>query len=416
MTKNSRFNIITLNNGMRVVHQQIKSTQLVHCGLFSKTGSRDENTLSNGSAHFIEHALFKGTKKRRASQLFNLIESVGGELNAYTTREITAYYSSSLKRYVDRSFDLLSDMCFNALLEPKELEKERKVIFEEIEMYEDSPEESIYDEFFMNLYKDHPLGYNILGTKESLSGIGQKELKQFIANQYQPKNMVFSVAGNVSLHRVEQLANKYLDISIEGGQKLERKAAAPSNRFNLELEKDFQQTHCIYGAEAYSRYDDKRFTFMLLNNILGGSNMSSRLNLSVREKYGFCYHISSTFQTFDDTGVFFVQFGCDKNNLKKTIEIINREFKLLCEKPLGPLQLTKAKRQLQGNLAIMFENPGLQMQNMAKSIINFNNIIDLKEVFAKIDATTVEDMQQVANEILIPERLSKLVYLGNNED
>jgi predicted Zn-dependent peptidase len=416
MTKTNRFNVITLNNGLRVVHQQIKSTQLVHCGLFSKTGSRDENIASNGSAHFIEHALFKGTKKRRASQLFNLIESVGGELNAYTTRENTAYYSSSLKRYVDRSFDLLSDMCFNALLEPKELDKERKVIFEEIEMYEDSPEESIYDEFFMRLYKDHPLGYNILGTKDSLAGIGQKELKQFIASQYQPENMVFSVAGNVSQHRVEQLANKFLDISIAKAQKLERKPVGKSDRFSIELEKDFQQTHCIYGTEAYSRYNDKRFAFMLLNNILGGSNMGSRLNLSVREKYGFCYHISSTFQTFDDTGVFFVQFGCDKKNLKKTIDIINREFKLLCDKPLGPLQLTKAKRQLQGNLAIMFENPGLQMQNMAKSLINFNQIIDLKEVFEKIDAITVNDVQEVANEILKPERLSKLVYLGNNED
>jgi predicted Zn-dependent peptidase len=283
-------------------------------------------------------------------------------------------------------------------------------------MYEDSPEESIYDEFFMRLYKDHPLGYNILGTKESLAGIGQKELKQFIASQYQPENMVFSVAGNVSQHRVEQLAHKFLDISIAKAQKLERKPVGKSDRFSIELEKDFQQTHCIYGTEAYSRYNDKRFAFMLLNNILGGSNMGSRLNLSVREKYGFCYHISSTFQTFDDTGVFFVQFGCDKKNLKKTIDIINREFKLLCDKPLGPLQLTKAKRQLQGNLAIMFENPGLQMQNMAKSLINFNQIIDLKEVFEKIDTITVNDVQEVANEILKPERLSKLVYLGNNED
>ncbi len=309
MTKHKKFNLITLNNGMRVVHQQIKSTQLVHCGLFIKTGSRDESAKTNGAAHFIEHALFKGTKKRRASQLFDRIESVGGELNAYTTREITSYYASSLKRYVDRSFDLISDMSFNSLLDPTELDKERKVIFEEIEMYEDSPDESIYDDFFTHLYKEHPLGYNILGTKESLAGLAQAELRDFLNHQYQPNNMVFSVAGNVSIHRVEQLAYKYLDVTTPNQQKFERLKAPNSKTFELEFEKDFQQTHCIYGGLAYSRYNKKRFALMLLNNILGGSNMGSRLNLSVREKHGYCYNISSTFQTFDDTGVFFVQFA-----------------------------------------------------------------------------------------------------------
>ncbi|MGB0430799.1 MAG: M16 family metallopeptidase [Bacteroidia bacterium] len=415
MTKNNRFNIITLDNGMRVVHQQIKSTQLVHCGLFIKTGSRDEDINTSGSAHFIEHALFKGTKKRRASQLFNRIESVGGELNAYTTREITSYYASSLKRYVDRSFDLLSDMCFNSLLDPKELDKERKVIFEEIEMYEDSPDESIYDDFFMHLFKNQPLGYNILGTKQSLAKIGQTELRSFISHQYQPKNMVFSVAGNVSAKRVESLAHKYLNITVSEQNVLERKQAQFSQKFNIEVEKDFQQSHCIYGGKAYSRYNDRRYALMLLNNILGGSNMGSRLNLSVREKHGFCYHISSTFQTFDDSGIFFVQFASDKKNVNKTIDIINKEFKIMREKPLGPLQLTKAKRQLQGNLAIMFENPGLQMQNMAKGILNFNNIIDLKEVFEAIDTITTADIQQVAIDILNPNNLSKLVFVGNND-
>lgn len=413
--KTTKYSTFTLSNGMRIVHQPIKSTQLVHCGLFINTGSRDENELTSGSAHFIEHALFKGTKKRRPSQLFNRIESVGGELNAYTTRETTAYYSSSLKRYVDRSFDLLSDMCFNSLLEPKELDKERKVIFEEIEMYEDSPDDSIYDDFFMLLFKDQPLGYNILGSKQSLANIGQAELKGFLATQYQPKNMVFSVAGNVSLHRVEQLAEKYLLEGTNATDVLERQKAIKSPNFSIEIEKEFQQTHCIYGGLAYSRYDKKRHALMLLNNILGGNNMGSRLNLSVREKYGFCYHISSSYQGFDDTGVFFVSFGCDEKNIKKTLELVNREFRILKEKTLGPLQLTKAKRQLQGNLAMMFENPGLQMQNMAKSILKFDRIVEIKEVFDAIDAVTVEEIQQVANEVLNEANMNKLVYLSNNE-
>lgn len=406
--------IFTLPSGMRIVHKAIKSTQLVHCGLFIKTGSRDETVRTSGSAHFIEHALFKGTEKRRPSQLFNRIESVGGELNAYTTRETTCYYSSSLKRYVDRSFDLLSDMCFHSKLDPKELDKERKVIYEEIEMYEDSPDDSIYDEFFELLFKDQPLGYNILGSKDSLAHIGQAELRNFIRHQYQPNNMVFAVAGNVSLGRVEQLAHRYLNFGENGVLPLKRVPAVESPKFVIEVEKDFQQTHCILGGRAYHRKDPKRFALLLMNNILGGNNMGSRLNLSVREKYGFCYHISSSFQAFDDTGVFFVSFGCDQNNLKKTLSIIDKEFKLLKEKALGPVQLNKAKRQLQGSMAMMSESPGLQMQNIAKSLLNYGEIKDLHEVFNAIDAVTAADIQQVANEILDETNMNRLAYLGDN--
>lgn len=406
--------IFTLPSGMRIVHKLIKSTQLVHCGLFIKTGSRDETPKTSGSAHFIEHALFKGTEKRRPSQLFNRIESVGGELNAYTTREITSYYSSSLKRYVDRSFDLLSDMCFHSTLDPKELDKERKVIYEEIEMYEDSPDDSIYDEFFELLFKDQPLGYNILGSKDSLAGIGRAELKDFIKHQYQPKNMVFAVAGNVSRGRVEQLAHRYLDFGVNEVPVLDRVQVKESPKFEIEVEKDFQQTHCIVGGRAYHRHDPKRFALLIMNNILGGNNMGSRLNLSVREKHGFCYHISSSYQAFDDTGVFFVSFGCDQKNLRKTLSIIDKEFKLLKEKPLGPVQLNKAKRQLQGNMAMMGESPSLQMQSIAKSLLNYGEVVDIKEVFDAIDAVTSEDILEVANEILHESNMNRLAYLGDN--
>lgn len=411
----STHHIFTLNNGLRVAHLPIKSTQLVHSGLFINTGSRDETSTNNGAAHFIEHALFKGTKKRKASQLFNRIESVGGELNAYTTREMTAYYASSLKRHVDRSFDLLSDMCFNSLLDTHELDKERKVIFEEIEMYEDSPEDSIYDDFFMELFPGHSLGYNILGTKETLKGLGSSELRDFLKHQYQPENMVFSVVGNVSTSRVERLAVEYLDQPFDTLDRAIRNQPNGYTPFQKELDKDFQQTHCILGGHAYSRHDPKRYALMLLNNILGGQNMGSRLNLSVREKHGFCYHISSTYQAFQDTGVFFIAFGCDDKNLRKTLAIIKRELALLRNKKLGPLQLSRAKRQLQGNIAMASENPGVQMQSIAKGLLNYQRVVDLKELFARIDAVTAEDLMDVGNEILNEDRLSRLVYTSTNE-
>lgn len=408
-------NIFTLANGLTVTHLPLKSTQLVHSGLFINTGSRDETIVNSGVAHFIEHALFKGTKKRKASQLFNRIESVGGELNAYTTREMTAYYASSLKRHADRSFDLLSDMCFNSLLETKELDKERKVIFEEIEMYEDSPEDSIYDDFFIDLFPDHSLGYNILGTKKSLAGLGNKELRGYLNQQYQPSNMVFSVVGNISPAKVERLANEYLDNPVPKSEVVARKSPGGHKMFNKQVDKDFQQTHCILGGRAYGRHHPKRYALMLLNNILGGQNMGSRLNLSVREKHGYCYHISSTYQSFHDTGVFFIGFGCDDKNIRKTLAIIKKELALLRNKKLGPLQLNKAKRQLEGALAMASENPGVQMQSMAKGLLNYNRLIDLQELFSSIGAVTADELLEVANEIMTEDQLSSIIYTSSND-
>ncbi|MBI3143216.1 MAG: insulinase family protein [Bacteroidetes bacterium] len=411
----SQVQLFTLSNGLRVVHLRLKTTQLVHCGLFIKTGSRDEDESTNGSAHFIEHALFKGTTRRRPAQLFDLIESVGGELNAYTTRENTAFYASGLKKYVDRGIDLLADMCFHPALPGHELDKERQVIFEEIEMYEDSPDDSIYDEFFSRLFPTHPLGFNILGTKQSLASIGPKELALFMKQHYTPAHMVLGVVGNLPHGRVEQLVDKYLSTQSSNLSLAPRACPSPAPHFQLSFNKDFQQTHCILGGLAYHRYHPKRFALMLLTNLLGGNNMGSRLNLSVREKYGYCYNINASYQAFDDTGVFMVSFGCDEKNLQPTLNIVHKELDKLKSKALGPLLLAKAKRQLQGSLAIANESPGMQMQNMAKGILHFNKVVLLRELFDLIEEVSSDDLLQVAAEVFAPNNLNQLVYIGNNE-
>lgn len=411
----SQVHLFTLSNGLRVVHLRLRSSQLVHCGLFIKTGSRDENESTNGSAHFIEHALFKGTTRRRPAQLFDLIESVGGELNAYTTRENTAFYASGLKRYVERGIDLLADMCFHPALPSHELDKERQVIFEEIEMYEDSPEDSIYDEFLSRLFPSHPLGYNILGTKQSLAQIGSKELADFMKKQYTPAHMVLGVVGNMPHGRVELLANKYLAEVAAAPLPPQRNQPGPAHYFNLSFDKDFQQTHCILGGRAYHRFHPKRFALMLLSNILGGNNMGSRLNLSVREKHGYCYNINASYEAFEDSGVFMVSFACDEKNLQPTLNIVHKELDKLKNKPLGPLLLAKAKRQLQGSLAIANESPGIQMQNLAKGILHFNKTVMLRELFDLIEQITSDDLLLVADEIFAPNNMNQLVYIGNNE-
>ena len=410
-TKND-VNSFRLDNGLQIVHKSVKSTQMVHCGLFVKAGSLDETEISNGSAHFIEHALFKGTENRSATQLFNLVESVGGELNAYTTREMTCYYASSLKKYLPRSLDLLSDMWLNSLLKTSDLDKERKVIFEEIEMYEDSPDDCIYDDFMLRFFKDNPLGYNILGTKASLADLGSAELRNFMSSYYLPENMVLSVVGNVTFNKVKLLAERFFAVDMASKKIAPRNKIKEPSKFSTREEKDFQQTHCLLGGASYDRYDPKRYAFMLLNNILGGQNMSSRLNLSVREKHGLCYHISSSYQTFDDAGVQIVSLGCDKSNVDKALQIIRKEQKMLKEKRLGPVLLSRAKRQLQGHFAMASESPGFQMQNLAKSYLTFGKFADINDLFKKIDLVTASDLMEVANEIYSESNLCELVYIG----
>jgi predicted Zn-dependent peptidase len=408
--------IFTLDNGIRLVHRQLRGAETVHCGYMINAGSRDENDRNNGVAHFIEHTVFKGTEKRRSHHILRRIENVGGELNAFTTREKTCYYASCLKRYAGRAVDLLTDITFNSQFPENELQKEKKVILEEIDMYDDSPEESIYDDFYTHLFGRHPLGYNILGTKETVSALSRKDIHDFIDQNYSQSNIVLSVVGGISPLQTEKMAYRYLD-KLHLREKKEGTRRAPEVKpvFAEKVQKDFAQTHCIMGSRAYSRQNERRYDLLLLSNILGGSGMSSRLNMAVREKHGLVYTIGSHYSIYQDTGVFSIYFGTDSKNLNRCTDIIRRELKKICESPLTERQIQTARQQMLGQTAMMIENPSFLMQHQARSLLDYGYVQGFKEYEEKMKLITPESLLETAREILSPDKMSSLVYEEEDE-
>ncbi len=405
-------NIITLDNGIRLVHRQIQHSEIVHCGYMINVGSRDENLVNNGVAHFIEHTVFKGTGRRKAHHILRRIESVGGELNAYTTREKTCYYASALKQYAERAVDLLTDITFNSVFPEKEIEKEKKVILEEIDMYDDSPEESIYDDFYALIFKDHPLGFNILGTKATVGELDRRVIQNFIYDHYVADKLILSVVGDVTLKQAERMAHKHMDkVSIPRENKIKRQFPEVQKSFKETLTKDFAQTHCIMGSRAYGRHDDRRFALSLINNILGGAGMSSRLNMAVREKHGLTYHISSHYSGYEDTGIFSIYFACDAKNLNRCRDIINRELRKMRDIRLSEKQLQQVKLQFLGQMAMVVENNSVHMQHQARSLLDFGYVQSFKEFMEKVESVTTGDILETANHVLHPDNMSSLVYL-----
>jgi predicted Zn-dependent peptidase len=374
-------------------------------------GSRDENPQNNGVAHFIEHTVFKGTLKRRSHHILRRIENVGGELNAFTTREKTCYYASCLKRYTGRAVDLLTDITFNSQFPETELQKEKKVILEEIDMYDDSPEESIYDDFYCHLFGQHPLGYNILGTKESVTNLNRTNILDFIEKNYSQGNIVFSIVGGITPSQAEKLAVKYLENLNPGPKQVNiREAPEIKQPFKADVKKDFAQSHCILGSRAFSRQDERRYALILLSNILGGSGMSSRLNMAVREKHGLVYTIGTHYSVYQDAGVFSIYFGADKNNVDRCLSIIRKELKLICNNPLSERQLNIARQQLLGQTAMMIENPSFLMQHQARSLLDYEYVQGFREYEEKIKNVNPEQLMQVAAAVLNPDNLSQLTY------
>ncbi|MGZ5242573.1 MAG: M16 family metallopeptidase [Bacteroidia bacterium] len=404
-------NIITLENGIRLVHRQIQHSEIVHCGYMINVGSRDENLVNNGVAHFIEHTVFKGTDRRKAHHILRRIESVGGELNAYTTREKTCYYASGLKQYAERAIDLLTDITFNSVFPEKEIEKEKKVILEEIDMYDDSPEESIYDDFYALIFKDHPLGFNILGTKATVNELNRRTIQDFIFDHYVADKLILSVVGDVTLKQAERMAHKFMDkVSIPGSNNLQRLFPEIQPSFHKTYTKDFAQTHCIIGSRAYGRHDEKRFALSLINNILGGAGMSSKLNMAVREKHGLTYHIASHYSGYEDTGIFSIYFACDSKNLNRCRDIINRELRKMRDIRLSEKQLQQVKLQFLGQMAMVVENNSVHMQHQARSLLDFSYVQSFKEYMESVEKVTTGDILEVANDVLNPGNLSSLVY------
>lgn len=408
-----QLNIKELSNGIRIVHQEVTHTRLVHCGFILNMGSRDEDKEQEGLAHFWEHMAFKGTHKRKTFHIINRLESLGGELNAYTTKEKVCFYASILKEHYNKAADLLFDITFNSTFPAKQIEKERQVILEEMAMYRDSPDDSIQDELDALVFENHALGRNILGTEETVSRFTQQDFFDFISTRLDTSEIVFSIVGNISYEKALK--------AIEGPlSQIQRKHTLyVRNGFNdykpkrKTVQRDVTQSLCAIGRPAYSLHDPNRYKLYLLNNLLGGPSMNSRLNLSLRENYGYVYSIESSYHPFSDTGFFGIYFGTEDKTLKKCLTIVHREMEKLRTKKLGSLQLHMAKEQAIGQMAMAEENYAALMLVYGKSLIDHGKIDPLEKIFDQIRSTTAEEILEIAGEIFNPEQLSYLIYTPN---
>jgi predicted Zn-dependent peptidase len=406
----SEFQLYTLPNGIRIAHKQVSGTKIVHCGIMLDIGSRDELPHQAGLAHFWEHMAFKGTKKRKSYHIINSLEAVGGELNAYTTKEKICFYSSVLDTYFEKSVDLLTDITFNSIFPEKQLEVERGVILEEMAMYLDSPEDAIQDEFDAYIFPNHQLGINILGTTESVKSFTRTDFETFIAENIDTEKIVFSIVGNLDFKKVIKITEKYLkDIPAKKSLKI-RLAPHPHLAQNITLEKINNQAQVAIGRQAYALNDKNRLPFFALVNLLGGPGMNSRFNLSLREKYGLVYQIEASYSSFLDSGFFGIFFGTDPQNLTKALRLVNKEMETLKLKSLGHIQLKTLKDQLKGQLAMAEEGKQGYMLMMAKSLLDLNKIESLSQIFDEIDAVTPTLIQNLANEMFDKKELSTLIY------
>lgn len=407
------YDIIRLNNGIRVAHKEIKSTKIVHCGFILNIGSRDEKENEQGLAHFWEHMAFKGTRKRKAFHIINRLEAVGGELNAYTTKEKICFYASVLDNYFENALELLTDITFDSVFPEKQIEKERGVILEEMAMYHDAPEDAIQDEFDNLVFRGHPLGNNILGTAESVTSFQKQDFQKFISDNINTEQLILSVVGNISLKKVKRLVSKYLEGIPAFNARLNRQPFKLFNPAKLVNRRELLQSQCAIGRPAYGLKDDKRQSFFMLTNILGGPGLNSRLNMALREKHGFVYAIEANYQAYSDIGLFSIFFGTDPQQLDRSIKIVLKELHKLRDNPLGSLQLHRAKEQLMGQLAMSEENNVSLMLMMGKSILNIGKVPSLEDIFAKIQNTTAKELQEIAREMYDTDLLSQLTYIPN---
>ena len=399
----------TLNNNIRLVHYRIPGI-VAHCGIIINVGSRDENESEHGIAHFIEHMLFKGTTKRKAYHILSRMEDVGGELNAYTTKEETAVHASFMKEHYERAIEIISDITFNSVYPAREIKKEKEVVIEEINSYKDNPAELIFDDFEEQIFLNQPIGRNILGTFETVKSFTQKDIFSFIANNYDTSEMVFCSVGNITDEKIVRLFKRYfseIPSRIIATKVLKH---LPYVTSSVIRKMDTYQSHCIIGNVAYDLKDKRRMSMFLLNNILGGQGLNSRLNLSLREKNGFAYNVESIYNPYCDTGVFSIYFGTDSHNLEKSISIAESELNKLRNVKLGTIQLSKAKNQIKGYLARGYENHESLMLTLGKSLLVFNKIDSLSEVCKKIDSVTSCQILETANDVLDKIKLSTLIY------
>ena len=440
-----KYNTYTLDNGLRIIHLPSDS-QVVYCGYQINAGTRNEEPGEEGLAHFCEHVTFKGTERRKAWHILNCLESVGGDLNAYTNKEGTVYYSAILKEHIARAVDLLSDIVFHSVYPQAEIDKEVEVICDEIESYNDSPAELIYDEFENILFKGSPLGHNILGTAEQVRAFKTEDALRFTQKLYRPDNAIFFAYGDIDFKKLVKLLQRALaddksvgklaeeklpqisqitQISRDENSIAEEKSVSsvksvgpknyPSVRDEIAgqtivMQKNTHQAHVMIGTQAYDVNDDRRMPLYLLNNMLGGPGMNAKLNLALREHNGLVYTVESTMVAYGDTGTWSIYFGCDEHDVKRCLRLVRKELDKFMQKPLSDAQLKAAKKQIKGQIGVACDNRENFALDFGKSFLHYGWEKNVDRLYEQVDEITAAQIQAVAQELFDKDRLSTLIF------
>ena len=401
------FYTYTLPNGIRGIHRQVRGS-VAHCALVIGAGSRDELPSEFGLAHFTEHAFFKGTERRKAWQVNCRLENLGGELNAFTTKEDTTIHATTLRGDFAKAAELIADIAFRSTFPERELEREKEVIVDEINTYKDSPADLIYDTFEDMLFEGSELGHNILGRKAALARYDGNAIRRFLARTHTTDRMVFSSIGNFSPRVAEAVARRYFGEQKASVRQFERVAPAPYRAFEKSVAKHTHQTHCLIGNRACGIDDDRRLPLALLSNILGGPCANSLLNVVVRERHGLSYNIESSYTPYGDTGILAIYFSSDHGNAEQCIELIEGELRKLRTEPLSTRRLSMAKKQFIAQLAISSESNESYMLSAGKSLLTHDEVDTMEQVYAKIRELTAVQLTEVAEEVF--SGMSRLVY------
>ena len=404
-----QYNEYTLPNGLRIIHEPTLS-KVSYCGFAIDAGTRDEAENEQGMAHFVEHLIFKGTEKRKAWHILNRMENVGGDLNAYTNKEESVVYAAFLTEHLERALELLGDIVFHSTFPQHEIEKETEVIIDEIQSYEDNPSELIFDDFEDMIFRNHPLGRNILGKPDLLRSFRTEDVLSFTRRFYQPGNMVFFVQGQYDFKKIVRLAEKHLAdvpaVTVDN-QRVPPPLYVPER---LVVPKDTHQAHVMIGSRGYNAYDDKRTALYLLNNILGGPGMNSKLNVSLRERRGLVYNVESNLTSYTDTGAFCIYFGTDIEDMDTCLKLTYKELKRMRDVKMTSSQLAAAKKQLIGQIGVASDNFENNALGMAKTYLHYHKYESSEVVFKRIETLTAEQLMEVANEMFAEEYLSTLIY------
>ena len=420
-----KYNTYTLDNGLRIIHLPSDS-KVVYCGYQINAGTRNEEPGEEGLAHFCEHVTFKGTERRKAWHILNCLESVGGDLNAYTNKEGTVYYSAILKEHIARAVDLLTDIVFHSVYPQTEIDKEVEVICDEIESYNDSPAELIYDEFENIIFKGSPLGHNILGTAEQVRSFKTEDALRFTRKLYRPDNAIFFAYGDIDFKKLVRLLKKSF-LSEERTVKSEKfNSPEAQAQFNIQhstfntqhsfegqtivMQKNTHQAHVMIGTRAYDVNDSRRMPLYLLNNMLGGPGMNAKLNLALREHNGLVYTVESTMVAYGDTGVWSIYFGCDEHDVKRCLRLVRKELDKFMQKPLSDAQLKAAKKQIKGQIGVACDNRENFALDFGKSFLHYGWEKNVDRLYEQVDEITAAQIQAVAQELFDKDRLTTLIF------